>query len=195
MKPILSLCCLILLFAVTNANADIARPRQPEQPAKVVLRGNLEVVPEPNGTHARLQISQSDLQTLRAALDGSPGITAVAGGISLSPGRTIVAGLMLFLAISFTGVLLARSRRGRIEKGVAALVLIAAVVGAATVITRGNAGPPPGYWSWRNLSKNLAENRPTSGSLAIEVVPDDPNKPSSMKLVIPVEKKKQPGED
>lgn len=193
MKSILSICCLVLLCQV--ANADVPRPKQTEQPAKVVLRTSLEVVPEANGFQARLQLSQSDLQTLRAALDGSPGSPAVVGGISHSPGRTIIAGLTLFLAISVTGLLLARSRGGRTQKAVAALILVAAVVGAATIITRGNAGPPPGYWTWRNLSKNLAENRPTSGSLSIEVVPDDPNKPPRIRLVIPVENKKQPGDE
>jgi hypothetical protein len=195
MKVILSICCLILLSHV--ANADVPRPKQPAQPAKIVLRTSLEVVPETNGFQARLQLSESDLKELRAALDaaaGTPGSPAVAGGISASAGRTIIAGLMLFFAVSFTGVLLARSRRGRTQKTVAALVLVAAVVGAATIITRGNAGPPPGYWTWRNLSKNLSENRPTSGSLAIEVVPDDPNKPPRIRLVIPVENKK-PGDE
>jgi hypothetical protein len=176
------------------ANADVPRPKQPAQPAKVVLRTSLEVVPETNGFQARLQLSESDLKELRAALDASPGSPAVVGGIAASAGRTIIAGLMLFFAIAFTGVLLARSRRGRTQKTVAALVLVAAVVGAATIITRGNAGPPPGYWTWRNLSKNLAENRPTSGSLSIEVVPDDPNKPPRIRLVIPVENKK-PGDE
>jgi hypothetical protein len=197
MKPILSICCLIILCQA--ANADIARPKQPAQPAKVVLRSNLEVVPEANGFQARLQISQSDLQSLRAALDGSPGSPAVAAGISHSPARTILAGLLLFLAISFAGVWLARSRRaasfGRTQKTVAALILIAAVVGAATIITRGNAGPPPGYWTWRNLSKNLSENRATTGAMVIEVVPDDPDKPPRIRLVIPVENKKPSGEE
>ena len=194
MKLILSICCLILLSQAATANADV-RATQPVSSGKVVLRTNLEVVPETDGFQARLQISQSDLQTLRAALDGSPGSPAVAAGISHSPGRTIVAGVMLFFAMACAGLLLARSGRGRVQKGVAALILTAAVVGAATIITRGNAGPPPGYWSWRNLSKNLVENRPTSGSLSIEIVPDDPNKPPRITLVLPVEKKKQSGEE
>ena len=194
MKTILSICCLVVLCQV--ASADVPRPKPTEQTGKVVLRTNLEVVPEANAYQARLQISQSDLQTLRAALDGSPGSPAVVGGISHSPGRTIIAGLMLFLAISFTGLLLARSRRGRAQKAVAALILVAAVVGAATIITRGNAGPPQGYWIWRNLSKNLAENHMTRGAVAIEVVPDDPNgKPGSIRLLIPVENKKQSGDE
>ena len=194
MKFILSICCVILLSPA--AHADLPKPKQPEQPARVLLRTSFQIVPEANGFQARLQLSQSDLQALRAALDGSPGSPAVVGGISHSPGRTIIAGLMLFFAISFTGLLLARSKRGRVQKTVAAVILVAAVVGAATLITRGNAGPPQGYWIWRNLSKNLAENRATSGSLSIEVVPDDPNgKSSQIKLIIPVEGKKQSGDE
>jgi hypothetical protein len=194
MKSILSICCLVFLCQV--ANADIPRPKQGEQPAKVLLRTTFQIVPDANGFQARLQLSQSDLQALRAALDNGPGSPAVVGGISQSPGRTIIAGLMLFFAISVTGLLLARSKHGRIQKTVAALILIAVVVGAATIITRGNAGPPQGYWIWRNLSKNLAENRPTRGALAIEVVPDDPNaKSSQIRLFIPVENKKQSGDE
>lgn len=198
MKPILSICCLILLCQL--ANADVARPKEPATPRpNVVLNSTLEVVPEANGYQARLQISQSDFQTLRAALNDLPGNPAVAGGISHSSGRTIIAGVLMFLAISFGGVWLARSRSatplGRTQKTIAALILIAAVVGAATIITRGNAGPPVGYWTWRNLSKNLAENRPTSGSLAVEVVPDDPNKPSRIRLIMPVESKKKSGDE
>lgn len=191
---------LILLLAVTApaANADIPKPPQPPQHGKVVMTTKLEVVPETNAFQARLVISESDLKTLRAALDGAPGSPAVVAGISASPGRTIIAGMMMFLAISFAGVWLARSRRsaplGRTQKTIATLILIAAVGVAATIITRGNAGPPPGYWTWRNLSKNLAENRPTAGRLVVEVIPDDPNNPR-MTLVIPVEEKKKSGDE
>jgi hypothetical protein len=191
---------LILLLVVTApaAKADIPKPPQPPQRGKVVMTTRLEVVPETNAFQARLQISESDLKTLRAALDGAPGSPAVVAGVSASPGRTIIAGMMLFLAISFAGVWLARSRSaaplGRAQKTIATLILIAGVAGAATIIARANAGPPPGYWTWRNLSKNLAENRPTAGSLAIEVVPDDPLKPR-MTLVIPVEDKKKSGDE
>ena len=70
-----------------------------------------------------------------------------------------------------------------------------AVLGAAAIITRGNAGPPPGYLSWMKLSKNFSQGKPTTGDFMIEVVPDQPNNISpSVKLVIPYNAK-QSGDD
>lgn len=203
MRTLLSLACLLVLLVVSvgTVDADVAKPKQPEQKAKIVLRRNLEVVPDGKVWQARLQLTQSDLQELRAALDGASGDGAIAsagtGGfaasIALSSVRTIVAGLLLFLAVSFAGVWFARSSRrsaggssgGRASRVIAVGIVVAAVLGAAAIITRGNAGPPPGYMNWMRLSKNLAQGRTTSGDLVIEVVPDEANRPPGMKLLIP----------
>ena len=198
MKTLLLFACLLAVAAVQPAIADVAKPRPTEQPSKVVLRRKLEVVPDGNVWSARLQISQSDLKELRAALDGLPGNTTVAASIAQSPIRTIIAGLLLFLSVSFGGVWLARSRSaagfGRTRKAIAAGLLVVAVLGVAAIITRGNAGPPPDYFNWQRLGKNFSHGKVTSGELVIEVVPDQPNTPPGMKLLVPFNSK-QSGDD
>ena len=189
MKTLLSVACLLFLVILSTqtAVADIAKPKTPDKPAsKIVLRRNLEIVPDGKVWSARLQLTQSDLQELRAAMDAAGGQTGVAASIAQSPTRTIVAGVLLFLSVSFAGVWLARtSSAGRARKAIAAGVLVVAVLGAAAIITRGNAGPPPGYYSWMKLSKNFAQGRATSGDLVIEIVPDEPNRTPGVKLLLP----------
>ncbi|HEV2835460.1 MAG TPA: hypothetical protein VGW58_09095 [Pyrinomonadaceae bacterium] len=200
MKTLLSLVCLVILTALAAQTivADIAKPKSPPQSTKVVLQRKLEVVPDGKVWQARLQISQSDLQELRAALDGGGSNTAAVFSVAQSPVRTIIAGVLLFLSVSFAGVWLARSARNssanRGRKAIAAGVLIVAVLGAAAIITRGNAGPPPSYLNWTRLSKNFAQGRTTSGDFVIEVVPDQPNTPPGVKLLVPYNPK-QTGDD
>ena len=67
-------------------------------------------------------------------------------------------------------------------------MLVVAVVGAAAIITRGNAGPP-GSYRWRNLPQALAEGKATAGGLDIEIIPDDAKvSGANMRLVIPLKK-------
>ncbi len=202
MKSLLRFCCLIALTVLSAqaANADIARPMPlAEQPGKVLMRTNLKIAPDAKNYQARLQITQSDLQSLRAALDGAPGNTTIAASIAQSPTRTVIAGLLLFLSVSFAGVWLARSARassfGRTQKAVAAVILVMGTLGAAAIITRGNSAPPQGYLSWRNLSQNLSQGRASSGELVIEVIPDDPTRVPGMKLIIPIRTEKKAGGD
>ena len=110
--------------------------------------------------------------------------------LSHSSTRTIMAGLFLFLSVSFAGVWLARSGQRRSHKVIAAVLLCAAVIGAATVITRANAGPP-GSYRWRGLPQALSEGRATQGGLDIEIVPDG----DGMKLIVPLKKKKPNGDE
>ncbi|HJY30782.1 MAG TPA: hypothetical protein VJ306_22300, partial [Pyrinomonadaceae bacterium] len=139
MKALLFAFCLA--FSATIAKADLPKPKQPEKAAKYVLHTSLEISTDPKAYEAKLQISESSLKELRAALDG--GSSPVVGGLALSSTRTIMAGLLMFMAISVAGVLIARSSSfGRTQKALAALVLVAVVIGAAAIITRGNAGPP-----------------------------------------------------
>ena len=196
MKTLLSLACLLVLsaFAAVSVAADVAKPKPPE--SKVVLNRQLEIVPDKGIWQPRLQISQSDFQELRAALNGATGSnTTLAATIAQSSTRTIVAGVLLFFSISFAGVWLARrSAATRAGKAIAAGVVVVAVLGIAAIITRGNAGPPPGYLNWKDLPKNFSQGRGTSGSLAIEVVPDDPNSPPGIKLRLPAKPKDGPAE-
>src|SRR5690349_17763601 len=93
MKTLLFLACLLALsaFAVVSVSADIAKPPKPVEP-KVVLGRRLEIVPDAKVWQARLQISQSDFQELRAAVNGGTGSnTTFAANIARSSTRTIVA--------------------------------------------------------------------------------------------------------
>ena len=194
MKSLLFL-VLVALVPIQTANADIAKPKQPEKAAKYALHTSLEIVPDPKAFEAKLQITESELKSIRAALDGVADNRTIAASITHSPTRTIIAGLLMFLSVSIAGVLFARSSSfGRAQKVVGAVMLVVAVVGAAAIITRGNAGPP-GSYRWRNLPQALAEGKPTAGGLDIEIVPDDARaNGANMRLIIPL-KKSNPGEE
>lgn len=202
MKALLFACCVVLFTAV-SANADLApqkpvdqkvsRPA-PENGAKYVLHTSLEIATDAKAYEAKLQIPQSQLEHFRAALDGAPGNPPVVAGIAFSSTRTIIAGLLMFLAVSVAGILIARSTSfGRTQKTIAALVLVGVVIGAAAIITRGNAGPP-GSYRWRNLPQSLAKGEATIGGVDIEVVPDDQIS-GRMRLIIPLKKQTTSGEE
>jgi hypothetical protein len=107
----------------------------------------------------------------------------------------MIAGLLMFMAVSVAGVLFARSSSfGRAQKTVGAVLLFAIVLGAAAIITRGNAGPP-GSWRWRNLPQALADGKPTIGGVDVEIVPDDQMNGRTMRLIIPLKKQNSPGEE
>jgi hypothetical protein len=184
MKQFFSLCILCLLLATALPTyGDIARPKpSPERP-KIVLHTSLTIVPDSKAYEGRLQISQSSLQELRAALANTPPNESMAQSIAHSSTRTMLAGLFMFLSLSFAGVWLARSVQTRGQKMVAALLMGTAVIGAAAIIARANAGPPGSFY-WRKLPQNLSKGTPTSGGLDIEIVPDS-NDGSGMKLIIP----------
>jgi len=99
------------------------------------------------------------------------------------------------MAVSVAGVLIARSSSvGRAQKTIGAALIVAVLLGAAAVITRGNAGPP-GSWRWRNLPQALADGKPTIGGLDVEIVPDDQMNGRTMRLIIPLKKQNNPGEE
>ena len=184
----------LLVFSATVVNADIAKPKPPEKAARYALHTSMEISTDPKAYEAKLQISESSLKELRAALDGAPGNGAIAGGIAVSAPRTIVAGLLMFLAISIGGILLVRSSAfGRTQKTVGAVVLVAVLIGVAAMITRGNAGPP-GSYRWRNLPQALAEGKPTYGGVDIEIVPDT-DSGAKIRLVMPLKKQGGNGEE
>lgn len=181
---------LLVLTSVIYANADIARPKispSPEKESKFVLHTGLTIVPDPAIYEAKLQISAATLKELREALAAVQTDQSMIQRVAHSSTRTIMAGLFLFLSVSFAGVWLARSGQRRSHKVVAAILLGVAVIGAATVITRANAGPP-GSYRWRNLPKALGEGRATNGGLDIEIIPDG----DGMKLIVPLKNPKKP---
>ena len=202
MKALLFICSLslLILIAIPIVDADIAQPKPAiNKESRVVLHTSLQIAPDSKIYDARLQIPQSDLQSLRAALDAAAGNTTLAASVTPSSTRTIIAGLLLFLSLSVGGVWLARSRgkapeTGRARKAVAAVLIGMATIGAAAIITRGNAGPP-GYYRWRTLPQALTEGRATAGGVDIEIVPDDPNSGSGIKLLIPIRNAAKAGEE
>jgi len=183
MKQLFTLCVLsLLLSAATPAFGDIARPKPSPELPKILLHTSLTVVPDSKAYEARLQISQSSLQELRALADSS-GNGLMAQSISRSSTRTIIAGVFMFLSLSFAGVWLARSVQTRSQKAVVALLFCSAVMCAAAVMTQANAGPPGSFY-WKKLPQNLSKGAATNGGIDIEVVAD-PSDGSGMKLIIP----------
>ncbi len=182
--------CLLLALAIP-ANADIARPKPSPSPAqspqlpKMVLHTRLVVVPDNKAWEARLQITQSSLDELRAALGNTPGNDSTAQRIAHSTTRTIMAGVFMFLSLSFAGVWLARSMQTRSQKAIALMLFGVAVIGAAAMMTQANAGPPGSYY-WKKLPQNLTKGAPTSGGVDIEIVPDGEVGSSGMKLILPI---------
>ena len=195
MKRMLISCTvgLLLLASVVFAFADIARPKSSPTPAKegkVVFHTGLTIVPDTKTYEARLQITQDQLKSLREALAAVPANPSMMQRVAHSSTRTIMAGVFLFLSVSFAGVWLARSGRRRSHKAVAAVVLCAAVIGGATVMVRANAGPP-GWYRWAGLSQALRDGKETSGGLDIEIVPEG----NGMKLIIPTRRVNKPNEE
>ena len=182
MKRSFKLCILaVLLAAAVPAYGDIARPKpSPEQP-KVLLHTSLTIVPDSKANEARLQISQSSLQELRTALANTPVEGSMAQGLTHSSTRTMLAGVFMFLSLSFAGVWLARSVQTRSQKTIAGLLFVTAVISAAAMMAQANAGPPSSFY-WRKLPQNLSKGTPTNGGIDIEVVPGDA---SGMKLIMP----------
>jgi hypothetical protein len=183
-----SLGLLITLTAV-QTRADLApEPKPSPKAGKVVLHTSLVLEPDAKGYEARLQIGEDSLRELRAALDDAA-TSSNSHSIFKSSNQTILAGLSLFLALSFGGIWLARSTATRNQKTIAAVLITGAFLSAAAIVSRGNAGPPPAY-RWRNLTQNLNEGKPTHGSVNIEVMPGD----SGIKLIMPLQPKNRPGE-
>jgi len=139
MKRILiSMAAVGALFATfVFAFGDIARPKPttPTEPhAKVVHYTGLTIATDSKSGDARLQIPAETLKAIQegAARDGLA--SSMTQSITHSSTRTMMAGLFMFLAVSFAGVWLARSHQRRNVKAIAAVLAIAFVFGLATVI-------------------------------------------------------------
>jgi len=175
-----------LLASGIYAFGDIARPKPSPAEGKVIFYSGLSITSDPRAYEARLQISQETLKRLQDAAAREGGSSSLSQSIMHSSTRTMMAGLFMFLAISFAGVWLARSNQKRNTKAVAAVLAIAFMFGLATVIVRANAGPP-GYVRWQNLPQSLKDGKETAGGVQIELVPGDEN----MKLIIPMRPKRE----
>lgn len=187
MKRTVFLCAAVLLLAgsAVYSFGDIARPKDTPKPneGKTVLYTSMTVKPDPKAYEARLQISQSTLQRIAHEAGNQSSNDTMTERVMHSSARTMMAGLFMFLAVSFAGVWFARSSQRRHQKAIA-VILIATVFGLATVIVRANAGPP-GYLRWQGLPQNLKAGKVTGGGVNIEIVPGDD---SSITLIVPLRK-------
>ncbi|HEY5839099.1 MAG TPA: hypothetical protein VIT19_08690 [Pyrinomonadaceae bacterium] len=181
-----------LLTGFVFAFGDIARPKPttPTEPhGQIVLHSGLTIMSDSKTWDARLQIPAETLKAINEAAQRKDGSASLMQSITHSSTRTMMAGLFMFLAVSFAGVWLARSNQRRNVKAIAAVLVIAFVFGAATVIVRANAGPP-GYVRWQNLPQALKDGRATSAGVDVEIVPGN----GEIKLIVPLRKTNQPGE-
>ena len=80
------------------------------KPGKKISYSSLAVVPDARALDARLQISQSAFNELRAGT-GESSNAPIAAVVGQSSTRTILAGLLMFFAVSIAGVLVARKAR------------------------------------------------------------------------------------
>ena len=194
MKRTVILCAAVLLLVSTAVYSfgDIARPKDTPKSSegKTVLYTSMTVKPDPKAYEARLQISQSTLQRIAHEAGNLSSNDSMTQRLVHSSARTMMAGLFMFLAVSFAGVWLARSSQRRNHKAIAAVFLLATVFGLATVIVRANAGPP-GYLRWQGLPQNLKAGKITGGGVNIEIVPGDD---SEIRLIVPLRNTNQPGE-
>lgn len=185
-------CTLLTLsmFALAiNVFADIAKPKPSTSPAKEKpsLYSYLQIVPDAKAVEARLQIPQATLdRLLQTGAVTAPANPTFAERIAQSRPRTIIAGVFLFMSISVGGLFLIRSGQ-KSRKIAAALVLVAAIVSAATIITQANAGPP-GYVRWQNLPQALTDGRSTTGGVTVEIVAED----KGIKLIVPLRNPNKP---
>jgi hypothetical protein len=181
-----------LLTSFVFAFGDIARP-QPTTPTEphgqIVLHSALTIKSDSKTWDARLQIPAETLKTINEAAQSKGGSASLMQSITHSSTRTMMAGLFMFLAVSFAGVWLARSNQRRNVKAVAAVLVIAFLFGAATVMVRANAGPP-GYVRWQNLPQALKDGKATTAGVDVEIVPGN----GEIKLIVPLRKTNQPGE-
>lgn len=195
MKRTVVLCAAVLLLAgaAVYSFGDIARPKDTPKPiqGKTVLYTSMTVKPDPKASEARLQISQRTLQSIAHEAGNLTSNQSFSERVMHSSARTMMAGLFMFLAVSFAGVWFARSSQRRNHKAIAAVILIATVFGFATVIVRANAGPP-GYVRWQGLPQNLKDGKITGGGVDIEIVPGDD---SEIKLIVPLRNPNRPGEE
>jgi len=174
-----------LAASAVFAFGDLARPKpSPTAEPKTVLYSGLTIVTDSKAYEAKLQISEASLKLISEGAAREGGNASLIQNITHSSRRTMMAGVFMFLAVSFAGVWFARSNQRRNTKAIGAVLIVAFIFGVGTVMVRANAGPP-GYIRWQNLPQSLKDGKPTSGGVDVEIVPGDEN----IKLIIPLRNK------
>ena len=193
MKKILISTGIVVALAASAifAFGDIARPKPSPKEPKAVLYTSLQVSTDAKAYEARLQIPQNVLQQIAKEAGNPSSGASMSQRLMRSSTRTVMAGVFMFLAISFAGVWLARTNQRRSVKAIAATLAIAFMFGLATVVVRANAGPPA-YIYWQRLPQNLTQGKPTQAGVDIQIT--DPDDESTIKLIVPIRNSGKPGE-
>src|SRR5262252_3387393 len=109
-----------LLASAIFAFGDIPRPKPTPAAPKARLYSSLIVTSDAKASEARLIISEGTLKSLQDDM-ANRGKGSLGQQIMHSSTRTIMAGLFMFLAVSFAGVWFARSGKQRSHKAIAAV--------------------------------------------------------------------------
>jgi len=114
MKKFFTPCVLSLLLATAlpPTATSLARNHRdrPQQP-RIVLHTSLTIVPDSKAYEARLQISQSSLQELRAALANTPENESMTQRLASSSTRTMLRLVYVSIAVGAASGSHARCRR------------------------------------------------------------------------------------
>jgi hypothetical protein len=184
MKRILVSTAAILALSLSAISAfgdDVLPKSDPTSKERAIGYSRLTIVADNKAWDATLQISEGTLKRIQEGAANRGEGASLTQSIMHSSPRTIMAGLFMFLAISFAGVWLARSQKRQSARAIAAVLVIVFAFTFAAMMVRANAGPT-GYTYWRNLPQSLENGRETSGDVNITVVPGD----GKMKLLLPL---------
>src|SRR5437763_14300629 len=102
---------LALLASAIYAFADIARPKPTPAEPKSLFYTGMTITSDPKKYEATLQISENTLRRLQEAAGSNGETTSLSQRIVHSKGRTMMDGVIMFLAISFAGVRFARTTK------------------------------------------------------------------------------------
>src|SRR5437016_14522659 len=128
MKRTVVICAAALLLAASGIYAfgDIARPKisPAAKEGKTVLYTSLAVKPDSKASEARLQISQDALNTIVRLAGNASADQSVTQRLMHSSSRTVMAGLFMFIALSFAGVWIVRYGQRRTKKAIVAYIQV-----------------------------------------------------------------------
>lgn len=190
MKTLITIAALMLFAG--SAFADIPRPSTtPKKPAKTTsIDTRLDIRLRRDAKEAKLILSKSQLNQLRAELDAIDGGESTAASTGITGIQTIAGGLFLSLAMVFAGVWFVRS--GKVTKPAAAAVTVFAV-GALATMVYANAGPPAEARSitGKMFAQGMHFYKFGGGAIKLEIS-DEYDNPT---LIVPDPEEKKPGEE
>src|SRR5262249_5188545 len=132
MNRILMFSAVALVLAATAVFSFGDIPRPTPSPHKFLHSGlTIAVDQKKEWSVARLQISEATLGRLNSIAGTVSNDGAMSQGITQSSTKTVMAGLFMFLAVSFAGVWLVRTSQKRSQKAIAAAIIAVAVLSAA----------------------------------------------------------------